>query len=190
MRSHWCYPIAGNRHAGGEFHFPGVLCRQRHARVHVAVDHLRIVEPTMRKSVILSNNQILPSIGTSGIRKTEFHTSSLHGATPCSFGFAILRRSEKRNSLRSRRRGTQPSAIGLLLLSGTSRVPTKDRGQQRKEPVDMVEYALINSLVTGVSFLSFNFQQMVNGLVRDPNAGWGLIMLIVGVAWWMTRRRV
>lgn len=54
----------------------------------------------------------------------------------------------------------------------------------------MVEYALINSLVTGVSFLSFNFQQMVNSLVRDPNAGWGLVMLIVGVAWWMTRRRV
>jgi len=54
----------------------------------------------------------------------------------------------------------------------------------------MVEYALINSLVTGVSFLSFNFQQMVNSLVREPNAGWGVVMLIVAAAWWMTRRRV
>lgn len=54
----------------------------------------------------------------------------------------------------------------------------------------MIEYALINSLVTGVSFLSLNFQQMVNGLVRDPNAGWGLVIFMVAIAWWMTRHRV
>jgi hypothetical protein len=58
----------------------------------------------------------------------------------------------------------------------------------------MVEYALINSLVTGVSFVSSSvssgFQQMVNGLMRDPNAGWGLLMIMAGVAWWITRRRV
>jgi len=54
----------------------------------------------------------------------------------------------------------------------------------------MMEYALINSLVTGMSFISFNFQQTVNSLVHNPNAGWGLVMVMVGVAWWMTRRRV
>ena len=54
----------------------------------------------------------------------------------------------------------------------------------------MAEYALINFLVTGVSFVSFNFQQMVNGVMHNPNAGWGLIMIMAGVAWWMTRRRV
>lgn len=58
----------------------------------------------------------------------------------------------------------------------------------------MAEYALINSLVTGMSFISSSvssgFQQMVNGLMRDQNAGWGIVMILVGVAWWITRRRV
>jgi hypothetical protein len=54
----------------------------------------------------------------------------------------------------------------------------------------MVEYALINSLVTGISFVSTNFQQMVNGLTRNPSAGWGIVIIMAGVAWWLTRRRV
>lgn len=54
----------------------------------------------------------------------------------------------------------------------------------------MVEYALINSLVTGMSFISLNFQHMVNGLAHNPNAGWGIVLIMVGFAWWITRRRV
>lgn len=58
----------------------------------------------------------------------------------------------------------------------------------------MAEYALITSLVTGVSFISSSvsssFQQIVNGLMRDQNAGWGIVMIMAGIAWWLTRRRV
>ena len=66
--------VAGNGHASGELDLFRMLSRQGHARIHVAVDHLRVIEPGVSEAMVLSDHQIFPGVWPSWIGNAKFHT--------------------------------------------------------------------------------------------------------------------
>ena len=66
-------PIGGNRDAGRQLDVLGMLGRQRHRDVDVAVEHLRVIEPALREAMVLGDDEVFPGVGFGWVGDCEFH---------------------------------------------------------------------------------------------------------------------
>src|ERR1700690_1817252 len=73
MRGHRGQARAGDRDPGADFYPPGIRRRQRHRRVTVRPDHLRIADPGAVKAELLDIANHVPVSDMGAYADSKFH---------------------------------------------------------------------------------------------------------------------
>ena len=71
--SHRSDTIARDGDAGPQDNRAGMLRSQRHARIHIAIDHLGVVQPGMAEALVFSHGNIFPRIRFRRVGNGKFH---------------------------------------------------------------------------------------------------------------------